>query len=84
MVDYNKGILLFKITKGMAPSYFDEYFKYKTNEKYCLRSQSNHFHLLPSYRNELYKRSFKYSGASLWNSLPLNLKQSEYVFEFND
>ena len=40
---------------------------------------------LPIPRREFLKKSFKYSGAKLWNSLSLEAKlaQSEYVFKRN-
>jgi hypothetical protein len=40
---------------------------------------------LPHPKREFLKNSFKFSGAKLWNSLPLQAKlaQSEYIFKMN-
>jgi hypothetical protein len=37
---------------------------------------------LPKPNREFLKRSFKYSGAYLWNNLPLEAKQAQSIYTF--
>jgi hypothetical protein len=37
---------------------------------------------LPKPNREFLKRSFKYSGAYLWNNLPLEAKQAQSIYIF--
>ena len=38
---------------------------------------------LPEPKRQFLKRSFKYSGAMLWNQLPSEAKQAESIYAFN-
>ena len=38
---------------------------------------------LPKPKREFLKRSFKYSGAMLWNQLPNEAKLAESIYSFN-
>ena len=50
----------------------------KFSANYDLRN-SVHKLALPKPRTEYIKRSFSYSGAALWNSLPRDLRESNSV-----
>ncbi len=39
---------------------------------------------LPKPNREFLKKSFNYGGAKLWNSLPLDAKAAESVYQFKD
>ena len=72
----HKAIMMFKIMNDKAPTYLSRQFT-----KVC---ESNPYHLrrdnskltLPLPKTENLKKSFKYGGAKLWNSLPENVKAS--------
>ena len=49
--------------------------------KYDLRNQQ-HALSLPKPRTEYLKKSFSYSGALLWNSLPPRAKEAKNISQF--
>ena len=55
---------------------------YRDNESaYRLRNTENKL-VLPQPRTDYLKRSFLYSGAQLWNNLPLDLRQAPSLTDF--
>ena len=60
--------LMFKTLKSNAPSYLQEFFSIR-GTGYNLRNSEMRLNL-PKPRTNYLKRSFCYSGALLWNSLP--------------
>ena len=70
-----KGILMFKILNGLAPTYLSEMFTFYTSlYNYGLRSSKMNLEL-PKNRTNYYKNSFAYNGAKIWNDLPSSLKE---------
>ena len=69
----HKAVTIHKIMNGNAPSYLTNSLS-TVNEgtSYNLRGKNNL--TLPLPRTEYGKRSFLFSGAQVWNSLPSNLK----------
>ena len=67
-----KAILVFKALNGLTPSYLQNLFT-KAKYSYHFRNADNILSL-PKPRTNFLKRSFMYSGASLWNSLPVELR----------
>ena len=68
-----KAIMMFKTLHGMTPDYLRSSFVYRDNvSAYCLRNTENKL-VLPQPRTDYLKRSFSYSGAQLWNNLPVEL-----------
>ena len=66
----------------MAPFYLRDHFKMSTtNDKYALRNRKLCL-VLPKARTDYLKKSFAYSGAKSWNSLPENVKCSENILKF--
>jgi hypothetical protein len=63
---YNASVLMFKVFTEKAPVYLTKLF---TKSKKCQRLPN---FKLPFPRIDLYKRSFAFWGASIWNSLPLS------------
>ena len=60
----------------MTPDYLRSRFVYRDNiSAYRLRNAENKL-VLPQPRIDYLKRSFLYSGAHLWNDLPLHLRQA--------
>ncbi len=71
-----KSVLMYKIlNEQSAPSLREKFIKIKDlNREHNLRSNDTDL-ALP-------KRSFKYSGAMLWNSLPSEAKKACSLYQF--
>ena len=76
------AIVLLFITRSFK--LLNENTLYFVEINYNLRNSSTDL-VLPHPKREFLKNSFKFSGAKLWNSLPLQVKlaQSEYTFKMN-
>ena len=66
----NTALLIFKIKLNLAPSYLN-IFLHIASDRYA-----SHKYILPKTRIDLFKSSFSFQGPSIWNSLPLNIKES--------
>ena len=82
----NKSILMYRILNNYTTSNLKNLFTRNSalQGDYNLRNRFTDL-ALPIPRREFLKKSFKYSGTKLWNSLSLEAKlaQSEYVFKLN-
>ena len=67
----HKAILMHKVYNGCAPQYLQQLFPPRYSE-YNLKNSLNKV-CVPKPRTNYLKRSFSYSGACLWNSLPEQL-----------
>ena len=77
-----KSILMYKTLHGMTPDYLKSRFVYRDSARaYRLRNTENKL-VLPQPRTDYLKRSFLYSGAQLWNNLPVDLRQASSVTDF--
>ena len=77
-----KSILMYKTLHGMTPDYLRSRFVYRDNvSAYRLRNTENKL-VLPQPRTDYLKRSFLYSGAQLWNNLPVDLRQASSLTDF--
>ena len=81
-VELNKGVLLYKIVNGMCPDYLPEMFTFQTSESYGLRSSTQQKLCIPKHKNELFKRSLQYSGAIIWNDIPLQIRTASTLQTF--
>ena len=80
---YFTCIMVYKCLNGLAPDYLINLFKYiSETHSYITRNVSNNNLALPSLSTSLYKRSFSYNGALLWNSLPLYIRNSSSLNTF--
>ena len=78
----NKSILMYKIVNNMVLNYLNSYFVFRSDTlTYNLR-HSDCTLPKPQPRTNYCKRSLSYSGAVLWNSLPLDIRQSLSLHEF--
>ena len=68
-----KATLMFKIIKGLSPAYLQDLFSIRST-KYNLRDSEIKLNLSKP-RTNYCKRALGYSGALLWNSLPVNLRK---------
>ena len=72
----NKSILMYKIVNRMVPDYLSSHFVFRSDAlTYNLRESDFSLAILQP-RTNYCKRSLSYSGAVLWNSLPLDIRQS--------
>ena len=66
----------------MTPKYLRSCFVVRDNlNSYHLRKTENTL-TLPQPRTDYLKKSFSYSGAQLWNSLPVELRQATSLNDF--
>ena len=75
----DKAIMMFKSLNEQAPVYLQNLFHERSTD-YDLR---NSFHklTLPRPRTNFLKRSFCYSSALLWNSLPENVREIKSIMK---
>ena len=70
-----RATMVFKCLHGLAPDYLCSKFE-RQETAYNLRDSENKLNVsLP--RTNYYKTSFSCSGATLWNSLPRDIRQAE-------
>ena len=72
--------MVFKSLHNLTPVYLYNTFR-NFNTHYGLRNSANKL-ILPKPRTEYLKRSFSYSGAALWNSLPQALRECNSLGAF--
>ena len=82
-VKYQKAVLMYKTLHGQAPEYLANSFTFNSDiHQRQLRSSSMPQLYTPRPRTELFRKSFKYSGANIWNSLPIHIRNSDSVTNF--
>ena len=71
------------LNEQSAPSLREKFIKIKDlNREYNLRSINDTDLALPKLKINYLERSFKYSGAMLWNSLPSEAKKASSLYQF--
>ena len=80
-----KSILLYKVLNDYTGPNLKESLIWRNTRQtnYDLRSSLTDL-TLPKPNREFLKKSFNYSGAKLWNSLPLDAKVAESVYQFRN
>ena len=79
---------MYKIANNTAPKYLTDLFQMRGNDSYLnnsllnLRSTSNQDFLIPKPKISLFKNSLSYSGALVWKSVPLWIKNSCTIESF--
>ena len=77
-----KSTLMHKTLHSYTPEYIRSKFIERNNLiSYNLRETESKL-AIPLPRTEFYKRSFSYSGAVFWNSLPRHLRTASSLTEF--
>ena len=80
---YFIGILMFKFVNGLLPPTLKDQFTFvKDIHSFSTRSSFAEDIALPKCRTEFLKRTLCYTGPKLWNSLPLELKNSSSIESF--
>ena len=85
LVFINKAKVMFKVTHGLSPIYITEMFQIKdsnNNETMTLRSDSNKKFRTPKPKLNMFKNSLSYSGALIWNSIPVEIRNANTIDSF--
>jgi len=78
----DKSVMMYKIVNNMLPDYLSSHFIFLSDTlTYNLRDSDSSL-AIPRPRTNYCKRSLSYSGAVLWNSLPLDIRQSPSLDKF--
>ena len=77
--DYNKGLFMYRLLSNEAPEYISNLYTHIPSR--C--SNSRNYHLsLPRPRIDIFKTSISFSGAHLWNNLPLTVRFCQSLSSF--
>ena len=85
LVFVNKAKVMFKVTQGISPIYITEMFQIKgcnNEDTMTLRSDSNKKFKTPKPKLNMFKNSLSYSGTLIWNSIPLEIRNSNTIGDF--
>ncbi len=82
-LEYIKFKMVYKIINNRAPSYFNVHFS-RVNEQHCYKTRQSLKDITLCRVKTMYgRRSFRYSGALLWNKLPLDIKDISSIIRFS-
>ena len=78
----HKAVMIYKSLNGLAPDYLSAKFLDRSSVcNYSLRGTEGKL-AVPMPHTNYMKNSFSYSGAVLWNSLPIELRQANSLTAF--
>lgn len=78
----HKAVMMYKVLHGLAPSYLSDQFQFNpTSLSHGLRERGRNV-LLAKPNTDYLKKSFKFSGARLWNELPQTTKLQSTLSSF--
>ena len=78
-LEYNKGLFMYRLLSNEAPEYISNLYTL-TPSRY---SSSRNYHLsLPRPRIDIFETSISFSGAHLWNNLPLTVRSCQSLSSF--
>ena len=75
------ALMVFKALNDLAPDHLSSMFTERSTSGYVLRDSTNKLNV-PLPKTNYLKRSFSYRGATVWNSLPCNLRQEKSLNRF--
>ena len=78
--EIHKATMMFRCLHGLAPKYLCSKFTW-CDSAYDLRDSENKLNV-PLPRTNYYRKSFSYNGATLWNSLPCDIRNTESLGVF--
>ena len=78
-----KALMVFKSLNGLVPEYLTSKFVPRNVSNYALRDSANKL-AVPFPRTNYMKNSFSYSGATLWNSLHHDTRESSSLDQFGE
>ena len=83
----SKAKIMYKVYNNLAPGYLIELFQMREGRLDStlsnLRSVANKNYVLPQAKCNLFKGSLSFSGVVVWNSIPLEIKQSSSLNIFS-
>ena len=78
-LEYNKGLFMYRVLSNEAPGYISKLYTH-TPSRY---SNSRNYHFsLPRPRIDIFKTNIFFSGAYLWNNLPLTVRSCQSLSSF--
>ena len=75
---FNKTVLIFKAYKNLAPPYLKQLFIYSNTRA------TSRVITLPKPRTDVFETSFSFSGASLWNTIPNQIKIMQFTYQLQN
>ena len=82
-VDFKIALLVYKALNGSAPSYISALLSPKSASKYDLRSDDQDLLQVPATKlKTVGDRAFTSAAPRIWNTLPLEIRQSENISIF--
>ena len=82
-VDFKIALLVYKALNGSAPSYISALLSPKSASKYDLRSDDQNLLQVPATKlKTVGDRAFTSAAPRIWNTLPLEIRQSENISIF--
>ncbi len=83
-VKYRKSCMVYKSLHELAPKYMGDMFNYVSNtHTRDTRSASRNDLAIPGGRHkEVFRQSFAFDGAMIWNSLPSDIRSAESLQSF--
>ena len=80
---YHCATLVYKILNGLAPCYLKDLITIANNNRYSLRSATKQDLVLNGApRTSYYKQSFSYYGMTIWNEIPIDIRNSKSLQSF--
>ena len=76
-----RALMVYNSLNGLVPEYLSSKFVKRDETHYSLRDSVNKL-FVPFPRTNFMKKSFSYSGAVLWNSLPCNVREAKSLTQF--
>ena len=86
----HKAKVMYKVARNTAPVYLTDLFRMRRNgsnlndSQLNLRSTSNGKFIIPKPKINLFKNSFSYSGALIWNNILISIKKSSTIESFTN
>ena len=78
----HKAKFMYKVSRGLVPSYVANMFEKETTRYTCLRTANSNNYRRPHPNLELFKQSMSFSGPSIWNKIPKSIQDMNTVDGF--
>ena len=82
-IEYHRAVLVYKALNGLAPAYLCSKFQAIVGNYNTRASKIKNFRV-PKPKLEKYRSSFAYTGAVLWNSIPVNMRNAGTLDKFKE
>ncbi len=82
-VDFKAALLVYKALNGMSPQYIADMLSFKSEGSHHIRSDDRFLLQIPrTNAKTLGDRTFKHAAPTIWNPLPIYIRQCETVYYF--